>query len=267
MTPAPFSLLSAAVVLGVMLALWLLSLRLSDASIADSAWGPIFVLVALLGFAFGDGWLGRRVLILGMVGLWGLRLGSHIFSRNRGRGEDPRYARWREESGDRWWWLSLFKVFLLQGAILWVVSLPIQLAMTLPEPARFTVWDAIGELLWAVGFLYEAIADAQLRAFKRDPRRSGILDQGLWRTSRHPNYFGEAVLWWGIGIAALSVATAETWAAVSLLSPVLMTLLLRYVSGVPLAERQMRGREGWQEYQRRTPIFIPGPPRNPRRTP
>ncbi|NIP80200.1 MAG: DUF1295 domain-containing protein, partial [Gemmatimonadetes bacterium] len=133
--------------------------------------------------------------------------------------------------------------------------LPIQLSMTVPGAPRFTVWDAVGELVWAAGFLYEAIADAQLRAFRAGPGTGGILDEGLWRTSRHPNYFGEAVLWWGIGIVALSVPWG--WAALG--SPLLMTILLRYVSGVPLAERMMQGRPGWEEYVRRTNVFVPGP--------
>ena len=251
---------SALVIGGSMLGLWLLSLVLRDASIADIAWGPIFVAVAAIGAAFGAGWPGRQLLVLAMVALWGLRLGWHIYRRNRGKGEDPRYASWREAHGEAWWWVSLFRVFLLQGAVLWVVSLPIQLAMTLPGRAAFTAWDALGELIWAAGFLTEAIADAQLRAFKRDPASSGVLDDGLWRWSRHPNYFGEAVLWWGIWLPSLSVPWG--WAAV--VSPILMTLLLRYVSGVPLAERLMEDRPGWDAYVDRVRIFVPGPRAGPR---
>ncbi|MFW6330491.1 MAG: DUF1295 domain-containing protein, partial [Gemmatimonadota bacterium] len=164
-------------------------------------------------------------------------------------------AHWREEAGKSWWWRSLFKVFLLQGAVLWIVSLPVQLTMTVTGAERFTVWDAVGELVWAFGFLYEAIADAQLRSFKTDPGTDGVLDSGLWHNSRHPNYFGEAVLWWGIGFVALSVP----WGWLTLSSPLLMTLLLRYASGVPMAERLMEGRPGWDDYARRTPIFVPGP--------
>lgn len=257
MTPVTLFVVSAAAVLVVMLLLWLLSLRLSDASIADIAWGPVFVGIAAIGFVGGDGWDGRRVLVLAVVGLWGLRLGWHIHRRGSGKGEDPRYAKWRKEHGERWWWRSLFQVFLLQGAVLWIISLPIQLAMTLPGPERFVVWDALGELVWAAGFLIESISDSQLATFKADPKQSGILDTGLWKYSRHPNYFGEAVLWWGIWIIALSVP----WGWTTVVSPLLMTLLLRYVSGVPMAERMMEGREGWSEYTRTTKIFVPGPPR------
>lgn len=252
--------LSAGIVLGVMLLLWLLSLWLRDASIVDIAWGPIFVVVALVGLVWGNGWGGRRVLVAAIVGLWGLRLGIHIHRRNRGSGEDPRYATWRQAHGGRWWWVSLFRVFLLQGAVLWVVALPIQVAMTVPGAERFTVWDALGELVWALGFLYEAIADAQLRAFRADPQARGVLEDGLWRNSRHPNYFGEAVLWWGIWAVALSVPGG--WATV--VSPILMTILLRWVSGVPLAERRMEGREGWESYVRRTRPLVPGPRRGER---
>lgn len=249
-------LVSAGVVLAVMLSLWALSVARTDSSIVDIAWGPTFVVLALIGLVLGGGWDGRRVLVAAIVGLWGFRLGFHIFRRNQGKGEDPRYARWRERYGDRWGRVSLFRVFLLQGAVLWIVSLPVQAAMAVPGARRFTVWDALGELVWAVGFLFEAIADAQLRAFREDPSKSGVLDTGLWRTSRHPNYFGEAVLWWGIWAPALSVP----WGWATVVSPLLMTLLLRYVSGVPLAERMMEGRAGWSEYVRRTPVFVPGPP-------
>lgn len=248
--------LSAAVIGGTMVLLWLLSLWLRDSSIVDIAWGPLFVLVAAIGAVLGVGWPGRQLLLLGVVGLWGLRLGWHIYRRNRGKGEDPRYARWRDRHGRRWAWVSLFKVFLLQGALLWLISLPIQLTMGATGARRFTVWDALGELIWAAGFLMEAISDAQLAAFKADPQKSGILDEGLWRFSRHPNYFGEAVLWWGIWLPALAVPLGWT----TVVSPVVITLLLRYVSGVPLTERMMEGRPGWDEYVRRVPVFVPGPP-------
>lgn len=248
---------SAAGVLAIMLALWLLSLALRDSSIVDIAWGPIFVALAAAGAVLGDGFVGRRVGIALLVGLWGLRLGAHIGDRNRGRGEDPRYAAWRREHGDRWWWISLFKVFLLQGVVLWTVSLPIQLAQTAPLPDHFTVWDAVGELVWAIGFLIETIADSQLRRFREDPERHGVIDTGLWRFSRHPNYFGEAVLWWGIWLVALPVP----WGWATVISPLLITWLLRHVSGVPMAEERLRGRPGWEEYVARTNPFVPGPRR------
>ncbi len=257
MTLPTLMLVSAAVIGGVMFGLWLLSLVLEDASIADIAWGPIFVAVAAVGAALGSGWAGRQLLVLGMVGLWGLRLGWHIYRRNHGQGEDPRYAAWRSQHGDAWPWVSLVRVFLLQGAILWVIALPVQMVMALPGREAFTVWDAVGELVWAAGFLIEAIADAQLAAFKADPKKSGIMDEGLWAYSRHPNYFGDALLWWGIWLPALSVP----WGWATVVSPIVMTLLLRYVSGVPLAEKLMEGRPGWDDYVRRVPIFVPGPAR------
>ena len=257
MTTLALLALSAVTILAIMVALWLASLRLEDAGIVDIAWGPIFVAIALLGFLLGGGWQGRRVLVLAMIGLWGLRLGWHIWRRNRGRGEDPRYAKWRRENGDSWWWRSLFKVFLLQGVVLWVVALPIQLIMSMPGPERFVVWDAVGELVWGAGFLFEAIADAQLQAFKDDRERTGVLDTGVWAFTRHPNYFGEAVLWWGLWAVALAVP----WGWATVVSPVLITLLLRYVSGVPMTEALLEGREGWEEYARRTNIFVPGPRR------
>jgi steroid 5-alpha reductase family enzyme len=131
--------------------------------------------------------------------------------------------------------------------------------MGIPGPEQYTVWDTIGELVWAAGFLMEAVSDAQLRAFKADPKRTGIIDTGLWRYSRHPNYFGDALLWWGIWLVAVSVP----WGWATFPSALLMTLLLRYVSGVPLAERMMEGRPGWDDYIRRTPVFVPRLPGRP----
>lgn len=251
---------TAATVLSAVVLLWLVSLALRDASIADVAWGPLFAVVASLGLVLGAGWFGRRMLVFGLVTAWGLRLGVHIGLRNRGRGEDPRYARWREEHGRAWPWVSLAKVFLLQGALLWVISLPVQVAAGMPGPERITLLDAAGVAVWLIGFTTEAVADVQLRRFLRrreDP--DAFLTSGLWRYSRHPNYFGEAVLWWGIGLTALSVP----WGWATLVGPLCITLLLRFVSGVPMTEERMEGRPGWDAYADRTPAFVPLP--RPRR--
>lgn len=248
---------NALAVYGAMVLLWLLSLRLDDASIADVAWGPLFVVVAGLGAAFGSGWRGRRLLLAGLVAVWGVRLALHIWARNRGEGEDPRYRRWREEHGSAWPLRSLFQVFLLQGTILLVVALPVQVAQSAPGPAELTAWDVAGTLIWLGGFLFEAAADAQLRAFKRDPSNEGeILTDGLWRYSRHPNYFGEAVLWWGIWLVAVSVP----WGWATAVGPLLLTWLLLRVSGVAMTEERMEGRPGFREYVERTNAFVPGPP-------
>ncbi|MGD2068676.1 MAG: DUF1295 domain-containing protein [Gemmatimonadota bacterium] len=251
---------TAATVLTAVVVLWLVSLAVRDASVADVAWGPLFVVVASLCLVLGAGWAGRRILVFVLVTAWGLRLGVHIGLRNRGRGEDPRYARWREEHGRAWPWVSLAKVFLLQGALLWVISLPAQVAAAMPGPGRLTLLDAVGCAVWLVGFTTEVVADAQLRRFlRRREAADAFLTSGLWRYSRHPNYFGEAVLWWGIGLTALSVPGGWT----TLVGPLCITLLLRFVSGVPMTEERMEGRPGWDAYAARTPAFVPLP--RPRR--
>lgn len=257
MEPLALSALTAGVVLAGMVVLWVVSLALRDSSIVDVAWGPFFVVVASLGLVLGDGWIGRRILVSGMVAAWGLRLGLHIGRRNRGKGEDPRYAKWREEHGAAWPLRSLVTVFLLQGTLVWLVSLPVQLATALPGPTGFTVWDALGAALWATGFGLEVVADRQLRRFleERDDDET-LLASGVWSWSRHPNYFGEALLWWGVGAVALAVP----WGWATLVGPLAITLLLRFVSGVPMTEERMEGRPGWEEYARRTSVFVPMPP-------
>lgn len=250
------TLVATATVLAAMAVLWVVSVRISDASIADVAWGLLFVLVAGLGLFLGDGWLLRRLLVALLVAAWGLRLAFHIGRRNLGRGEDRRYARWREEHGASWPLRSLFTVFGLQGLLAVVIALPVLRAQSSPVPAHPTWLDVAGLLVWGVGFAIEVIADAQLEAFKRDDT-GGVMSRGLWRYSRHPNYFGEAVLWWGLWLVALP--TPFGWATV--VGPVTITVLLRFVSGVPLAERAMEGRSGWDRYVRETSPFVPMPPR------
>ena len=248
---------SAVLVAAVMVATWVASLPLRNASIVDSVWGPGFALVALLGAVAGGGDPGRRWLLALLVTVWGVRLSWHITRRNAGKGEDPRYARWREEGGPRWPLRSLVTVFLLQGVILWVVSLPLPTGAT----AGFGMgWiEAVGAVTWLAGFLFEAVADAQLARFRADPANRGrVLDSGLWGWSRHPNYFGDALLWWGLWMVG-GAATGAWWTVVS---PVLMTFLLRRVSGVTLTERGMEERRpGYREYVRRTSPFLPLPPR------
>lgn len=255
----PFAAPGLAVVL-LFLGTWLVSLPLRNASIADIVWGPGFVVVAWVAWVVGTGGGQRggevRLLIPLLTTVWGIRLAFHIARRNRGKGEDPRYAKWRSEGGPLWPLRSLFTVFLLQGAILWVVSLPLQ-AGALADPS--TGWAVAGVLLFLAGFLLEAVADRQLARFKADPANRGrVLDTGVWRYSRHPNYFGDAVVWWGLW--ALGGAGTGAWWTV--VGPILMTLLLRFVSGVALLERSLaESRPGYREYMRRTSPFIPWPPR------
>jgi steroid 5-alpha reductase family enzyme len=250
---------SATAVLGLVLATWLLSLRLRDVSIVDVAWGLGFVLVAWIAFALGDGDMGRRTLLAVLTSVWGLRLAGWIGRRKLGHpGEDPRYGAWREKHGDRFWLVSLGTVFLLQGALVWLVSLPLQGAAT--EPAVLGVLDAVGAAVWAVGLAFEAIGDWQLGRFKADPvNRGTVMDRGLWRYTRHPNYFGDFTVWWGIYLVALSAGAWWT-----LPGPLVMSLLLTRVSGKDHLERAMSRRPGYAEYVRRTSGFVPLPPRRSR---
>ena len=245
---------SGALVVACMALLWLVSLRRRDASIVDPFWGTGFALVAWLGWASSDGAGPRRALALALVTVWGLRLSLHLLRRNAGKGEDPRYRAMRVARGERFWLVSLFTVFLLQGALMWVISLPLQVAVAADEPARLGFLDGLGAALWATGFLFEAVGDWQLARFRRDPASRGrVLDTGLWRYTRHPNYFGDALLWWGLGCLGLAAGAAWT-----LVSPILMTVLLLEVSGVSLLEKDIaQRRPAYRDYARRTSAFFP----------
>jgi len=252
--------LSAGAIAGMMLLVWIASVVRRDASLVDRFWGPGFTLVGLVGLLFGAGYEPRRMLLF-VLSLWGLRLGWHLTRRNWGEGEDLRYRKMRRHWGEeRFWWVSLFTVFLLQGALMWVVSLPLQIGAQSATPVPLGLLDWIGLGVWVAGLLFEAVGDAQLRVFVQNPANRGkVMDRGLWRYTRHPNYFGNAVLWWGIFLVA-SHTEHGPWA---LPGPLVMTWLLRFVSGVPILERHMaRTKEGWDEYRRRTSIFVPRPPKS-----
>ncbi len=249
---------TAAAVGTLMLCIWLLSIALRDASIVDIVWGLGFAMVAAVGFVVGDGSSDRRTLIAVLTIVWGVRLAVHLFLRNHGSGEDYRYRAMRRRWGPRFGLISLVTVFALQGVLMWVVSLPVQAAQVARTPDGLTVLDVIGVVLWAVGFTFEVVGDVQLQRFKADARNEGVvMDRGLWRYTRHPNYFGDATLWWGLGFIAL--ASGAWW---SLAGPLVMTVLLLRVSGVPLLERRMaRTRPAYADYTARTSAFIPLPPK------
>jgi steroid 5-alpha reductase family enzyme len=254
MTPSfwPVALSGLMAVLGALTLLWLVSLRLRDASIVDPFWGPGFALATLV-YWIVDGQQGARgTLVLVLVALWAARLGWHLLRRNRREGEDPRYAAMRVRHGERWSRVSLVRVFWLQGAILWIISMPLLAAVRSTGPLG--TLDVIGAGLALVGLAVEATADRQLRRFRADPASRGrVLDTGLWRYSRHPNYFGDAVVWWGLWLVA--AAGGAWW---TIFGPAAMTFLLLKVSGVPLLEKGLeKSRPGYAEYARRTSAFIP----------
>jgi steroid 5-alpha reductase family enzyme len=250
---------TALAVWAAMTGLFILALILKDNSIVDVGWGLGFVLVAVLSVLRDPGFEPRHILVTALVLAWGFRLAVHIFQRNRKRGEDFRYAAWRERWG-RWFVVrSYFQIFMLQGLFLILISAPLPLINRAPG-RPLGPWDAAGALLWLTGFFFESVADAQLARFKKDPAHKGrLIRSGLWAYSRHPNYFGEALMWWGI--YAIALAVPGGWMLV--FSPLLITLLLRFVSGVPLLEKKYRDRPEFQEYKKRTNAFIPWFPRRP----
>jgi steroid 5-alpha reductase family enzyme len=255
-----FGLVFWAVAVGIvalMVLTWAVSVPLRDVSIIDPVWPLGFVVAAWIAFAVGDGDPGRRWLLAGLVTIWGLRLSAHLFRRNIGKGEDPRYARMRARRPRVFWIRSLVTVFLLQGVLMWIVALPVQMGSVPDTDLGALAW--IGVAVWAVGLYFEAVGDRQLDRFRADPANKGkVLDTGLWRYTRHPNYFGDFCVWWGIFLIA-----AETGiGALSIVGPILMSVLLIKVSGAALLEKDLASsRPGYAEYVRRTSGFFPRPPR------
>lgn len=231
--------------------LWAISVPLKDASIIDLLWGPLFVAIAWVLLARTGTTAAKPFLVSFLVTLWGLRLAFHLTARNLGHGEDRRYALWRQHGGENWWLKTYYRIYLFQGGIALVVATPIIAAFH--RPGTFGVLAAFGVLVWAAGFVFEMLADIQLGRFKNDPANRGqIMDRGLWSLSRHPNYFGDALQWWGLGLIALSGAT--WWA---LIGPVAMTAVFLGLSNDVL-ERGMRKRHpGYEAYIAATPKFFP----------
>ena len=252
------ALATAAIVIAVlMVGTWLVSLALKNASIVDIVWGLGFVAVAWAVWLQVDGVQARQNLLVALTSVWGLRLGGYLFWRNHGKGEDYRYVAMRKHWGTRFPLISLATVFGLQGVLMFVVSLPVQLGQAGDEPELgWLAW--LGVAVWAVGIFFEAVGDAQLARFKGDPANAGkVMNRGLWRYTRHPNYFGEVAQWWGIWLIALSAPSG--WVAV--ISPLTITILLLFVSGVPMLEKKMAEKPGWAEYAAKTSVFVPLPPK------
>ena len=249
-----------ALTLTLMFLLWLLSLARKDASIVDSFWGVGFTAIAWMCFAITNGYPARKLLITTLVTVWGLRLAIHIFRRNHGKGEDFRYRRMRAHHGDRFPLVNLFTVFGLQGVLMWIISFPVQVAEISSAPDRLTWLDYLGTAVWAIGFLFEAVGDWQLTRFKADPHNKGkVMDRGLWAYTRHPNYFGDATLWWGLFLIALATP-GSLW---TIISPAIMTFLLIKISGVAMLEKSLvKTKPQYQDYLRRTSAFFPWMPRH-----
>ncbi len=242
-------MLTFGVLTGCAVGLWVLSLYLKDASIADLMWGMFFVVQAAMTHLIVPS--ERSLLMLVLTGLWGLRLSIYLGIRNHGQPEDRRYQAMRARHGQHFWWRSLFTVFIFQMLIAWFVGMPQRIGST---QISLSWVDGVGVFLWGVGLFFESVGDWQLQRYLQQDNRSGVLDTGLWRYTRHPNYFGDALLWWGFGLIGFS-ATGLWWI---LLSPLIMTFLLLKVSGVSLLEKNIAERRPkYAEYIRRTPAFVP----------
>ena len=246
------------VILALMTLLWLVSLALKNSSIVDIFWGTGFVITNWVYFALTpDGFPLRKWLIGILVTIWGLRLALYILWRNWGKPEDFRYQVWRKEAGSNWWWQSFFRVFLLQGVLMWIISAPLLAAQLGEKPVHLILFDVLGVVVWAIGFFFESACDLQLARFKANPANKGkVMDQGVWRFTRHPNYFGDSAQWWGYYL--ISAFAGGWW---TIFSPILMTLFLLRVSGVALLEKTLETRPGYKEYIEKTSAFIPWFPR------
>jgi steroid 5-alpha reductase family enzyme len=227
-------------------------------------WGLGFVLIAWLTFFRTEGFLARKILITVLVTLWGLRLFLHLSLRNRGKAEDPRYGEWRKKHGESFWLVSLYKVFLVQALFQWCIALGVQYGQISKMPASLTLLDLLGFFIWIAGFVIESLADRQLKQFLADPaNKDRIMNRKLWKYSRHPNYFGESLMWWGLFIIVLSTPRG-IW---TIVSPVLITYTLLKLTGVTLMEEtQFSGSMEYQQYIHQTSSFIPWFPKKNNRS-
>lgn len=254
---ADLLLTSALVIAILMTATWVVSVVIDDASIVDIVWGLGFVGATVAAYLVSpiDTTTDRSLVMLVIVGAWGLRLTGYLAWRNIGRGEDRRYAAMRKKAPDTFWAVSLYKVFGLQAVLMWVVAVPAVVVHATDSPIFWL--DFVGVGLWAIGLTFETVADIQMARFKARPESKGsVLDRGLWRYTRHPNYFGDFCVWWGIYLVA--AAGGAWW---SVFSPLIMSALLMRYSGVgPLEQTIRRRRPDYERYAATTSTFFPRPP-------
>ena len=223
--------------------------------VADIAWGMGFILLAWVAY-FLSGYSFRALLVNSLVTIWGTRLAWHVYTRNKNKPEDPRYAEWRK-TWNNFYLRSFLQVFLLQGVLLYLIALPV-IFINHPVTGSFGILEIAGLVVWIFGFYFETTGDQQLKDFISNPANKGkLMEKGLWRYSRHPNYFGEVTQWWGIFIIALSIPNSFF----TIVGPITLTILILFVSGIPLLERKYAGRPDFEEYKKKTSIFIPFPPK------
>jgi len=245
--------ISAAAIFAYMTFAFLVAVIRRDNSLADFFWGLGFVLVALLTLFLRSDFEAQQVLVTVLVFVWGLRLSIYVLIRNRGKGEDPRYKQWREEWGRYFLLRSYLQVFILQGVFMFLILVPVVIVNT--YSADFSAPAAmVGGLVWLLGFYFESVGDYQLYRFLRNPANRGkIMDSGLWRYTRHPNYFGEVTQWWGIFV----IAAAVPYGWIGVVGPLTITYLILRVSGIPMTEKMFEGNPAFEEYKRHTSIFFP----------
>jgi steroid 5-alpha reductase family enzyme len=230
-----------------------------DTTVIDIFWGAGFILLALFSLLYTGTFAPRQLLVTLLVLLWGMRLSVQLFLRNRGKGEDPRYKKMRDDWGQNFALYSFVYIFMLQAVLLFIISLSVLYINGTPQQSPLNALDLIGTLVWLVGFCFETIGDLQLYTFLKNPLNKGTTCQnGLWRYTRHPNYFGEATMWWGIFLIALSVYGG--W--ITIISPLLITFLLLFVSGIPMNEKLLSKNPDFAEYKRRTSMFFPWLPKD-----
>lgn len=232
---------------------WIVSIILKKTSIIDVAWGIGFIFVALITFFYNGTFYVRSFLVLALVILWGIRLSYYIFLRNKGKKEDFRYQRAREKWGEKFWWKSYLQIFLLQGFVMFIVTFSFQFILTYTD-SSISFFDIIGLTIWLIGFYFETKGDWELYVFKSNYLNKGkILKSGLWALTRHPNYFGESLMWWGLFIVSLSI----NMGIVTVISPVVITFSLLKISGVKMLENMYKDNLEYQEYVKNTPAFFP----------
>ncbi len=239
----------------LMTLLWIVSIILKNVSIVDLFWGLGFVLTAGFYFMKTEGFEPRKVILIILVAIWGVRLSVYLAFRNIGKGEDFRYKQFRQSYGEkRYWWISFFQTFLLQGVLMWLISAPLLGGQYYRLHNSLGIPDYIGIITWLIGFCFETGGDFQLARFKADPANKGkVMDKGFWRYTRHPNYFGDSAVWWGYGLICMASGSF-----IPILGSLLMTALIIKVSGVALLEKSLiEQKPQYKEYIEKTSAFLP----------
>lgn len=252
-----YYLILALILLAYMSLWFVLSLFKRRNDVADIAWGLGFILIAWASYFIAGNFNIRILLVNILVSIWGIRLAWHISNRNKGKSEDYRYLAWRKEWGNWFYIRSYLQVYLLQGMLLYIIILPV-LLINKNMSGPLNLIDGLGILIWLIGFMFESIGDAQLASFIKNPINKGkIMQGGLWRYTRHPNYFGEVAQWWGLWLIAMNVPNG--WFGI--IGPLTITILILKISGIPMLEKKMAENPEFTEYKKRTSMFVPMPPK------